>query len=156
MLASQQPITSAYSEVKLSGTNLSVFQILLNIIFHLYRYLQRNSSLQDFRQIFFSNNDDDDDDKIIMLCVNTFMRTCHNMMLSQIFLAQQDTQREGWRNLYNSELYYINCLTALLGQSRERRRDGQRTWQHIENINFYNYLVSKLGVKSLLTGSRHT
>ena len=30
-------------------------------------------------------------------------------------LAQQDKQTGGWRNLCNSELYYISCLTALLG-----------------------------------------
>jgi hypothetical protein len=36
-------------------------------------------------------------------------------------LAQQDIQTEVWKYLCNSELYYINCLTALLGYSRERR-----------------------------------
>ena len=33
---------------------------------------------------------------------------------------------------------------------------GRKLGTHIENIIAYNYLVSKLGVKRLLTGSRDT
>jgi len=50
--------------------------------------------------------------KIMMSCVDTFIRIVHNMMLSQIFWPNGIHKQEAGENCIIRS-YHINCLTAV-------------------------------------------
>ena len=91
-----------------------------------------------------------------ILCVDTVMRIFHNMMLSQILWPNR-IYKQGAGGI----CIILSCIISTAWQhywDSQGKEDemGRKLGTYIENINAYNDLVSKLGVKRLLTGSRHT
>jgi hypothetical protein len=57
--------------------------------------------------------------------------------------TQQDIKTGGWRKLYNSELYSINCLTAIIRTVMGKKARWAGHLARILYINAYNDLVCK-------------
>jgi hypothetical protein len=71
-------------------------------------------------------------------------------------VAQKDIQTGGWRNLYNFSRILSTAWEHYWDSQGKEGEMGRELGTHIENINAYNDLESKVVVKRLLTGSRHT